>query len=86
MALKRGKMCELINCLLNMVYTTCNNVGSEWQCLLLSLNTTLFRESSKISMNFGQIHHCGAPYSKSHVAFVCAQELQEARVKALYAK
>ena len=69
-----------------MMSTTCNNVASEWQCLLLCLDTALSRETIKILMIFRQIHHCGAPYSKSHVAFVCAQELQEARVKALYAK
>ena len=69
-----------------MMYTTCNNVASEWQCFLLSLITALFMEASKILMIFRQIHHCGAPYSKSRVAFVRVQELQEARVKALYAK
>ena len=50
-----------------MMYVTWNNVGSEWESSLQRLKTTLFRETSKILLTFRQFHHCGAPYSKSHV-------------------
>ena len=46
--LKRVKMCELINCLINMTYTTRNNVGTEWDRWLQTLKTHLFTEISKM--------------------------------------
>ena len=47
--LKRVKMCELINYKINMMYTTGNNVGIEWEVWLRSLKTDLLRETSNFS-------------------------------------
>ena len=48
-ALKRFKLREIINCPMNMVYTTGNNVGIEWECVLRSLKTNLFMKTTKKS-------------------------------------
>ena len=62
--MKHLKMCELGNCLLNMTYTTRDNVGIEWEGGLQSVKTHLFIETSKISLFSSHIHHCRVSYSK----------------------
>ena len=63
--LKRVKMCEIVNCEINMMYITWNNVASVWECQKWRLKTNLFWETSKISMFFSPVSHCGTLYSKS---------------------
>ena len=63
--LKRVKMCEIVNCEINMMYITWNNVASVWECQKWRLKTNLFWETSKISMLFSPVSHCGTLYSKS---------------------
>ena len=62
--LERVKMCDLINYKINMMYTIGNNVGIEWRSWLRSLKIILLRETSKISVFSGHIHHCRVSYSK----------------------
>ena len=61
LALKRVKICELINCIINVMYITRNNVGSEFECSLWSLKTHFFGETSKISMIFDKSATVGRP-------------------------
>ena len=58
-------MCEIVNCEINMMYITWNNVASVWECQKWRLKTNLFWETSKISMLFSPVSHCGTLYSKS---------------------
>ena len=47
------------------MYITWNNVASVWECQKWRLKTKLFWETSKISMLFSPVSHCGTLYSKS---------------------
>ena len=64
-ALKRVKICELTNCSKNMMYITYNNVVNDCEWPEWSLKWNLFWETSKISMFFFAVRHCGTLYSKS---------------------